>query len=99
MQEHESVWLDNGAAGISRTPNSNHGGIASSTAERLRLLRNDRLPGTVRQAQARLLERLRGISLAGSRSVHILFGSLTHDTMLAFICHSYVFHLHGEFRF
>ncbi|XP_010905267.1 probable E3 ubiquitin-protein ligase RHY1A isoform X2 [Elaeis guineensis] len=67
QMEHESVWLDNDAAMISGTPNNNYGGTASSRAEGMRFLRNDRLPGTVIQAQARLLERLRGISLTGSR--------------------------------
>ncbi|XP_008787143.2 probable E3 ubiquitin-protein ligase RHY1A [Phoenix dactylifera] len=67
QMEHESVWLDNGATNISGTPNNNYGGTANSRAESLRFLQNDRLPSSVIQAQARLLERFRGMSLTERR--------------------------------
>lgn len=59
--------MDNGAASIPGTNSNSNGGSFSNGAERSRFLGNDRLPGTVALAQARLLERLRGISLTGRR--------------------------------
>lgn len=48
----------------------------TSGVDRLRLIRSERLPGAVVQARARLIERLRGISLTESRSFLFYISSL-----------------------
>ncbi|XP_072982486.1 probable E3 ubiquitin-protein ligase RHY1A [Typha latifolia] len=62
----ESAPIDIDAASGSGAGTSSSNEITNGV-DRLRLNRTDRLPGAVQQARARLLERLRGISLAGSR--------------------------------
>ncbi|XXG56938.1 hypothetical protein AAC387_Pa03g4231 [Persea americana] len=60
--ERESVRFD-----LSTSPgtgNSSSGGTSSSRTNRPRLTTNDRLPGAVVQARARLFERLRGVSIS-----------------------------------
>ncbi|CAI0472088.1 unnamed protein product [Linum tenue] len=48
--------------------NNSFGQESSSTSGRPRVTSNERLPGAVLLARARLLERLRGVSLSGNRS-------------------------------
>ncbi|KAJ4963673.1 hypothetical protein NE237_023612 [Protea cynaroides] len=66
FQEHASVQIEYGTSqsGTSNNPCSE---ISSSRASRLRITRNDRLPGTVQLTRERLVERLRGVSLSGNR--------------------------------
>ncbi|CAL9121700.1 unnamed protein product [Musa textilis] len=72
--EHEPVWVGNINDGESASTGSSIAGSASSTLDRLRLTRNDQLPGVVLQARARLQERLRGVSLSESSTNEIAIG-------------------------
>ncbi|CAL9056097.1 probable E3 ubiquitin-protein ligase RHY1A [Musa acuminata AAA Group] len=72
--EHEPVWVGNVNDGESASTGSSNAGSASSTLDRLRLTRNDQLPGVVLQARARLQERLRGVSLLESSTNEIAVG-------------------------
>ncbi|KAG6490047.1 probable E3 ubiquitin-protein ligase RHY1A [Zingiber officinale] len=62
----ELNWLANQGDGDATIGSSIYGASAGSTVDRLRLTRNDQLPGAVLQARARLQERLRGISPSGN---------------------------------
>ncbi|ERM96645.1 probable E3 ubiquitin-protein ligase RHY1A [Amborella trichopoda] len=66
QRERDSPRLD---PSISHSSSSSHSGLHSSGSRgnRFRFVRNDRLPGAVLQARARLLERLRGVSLTRNR--------------------------------
>ncbi|XP_074574672.1 putative E3 ubiquitin-protein ligase RHY1A [Curcuma longa] len=64
--EFEPDWLGSQSDGDSMIGSSIYGASLASTLDRLRLTRNDQLPGVVLQARARLQERLRGISPSGN---------------------------------
>lgn len=73
VQGHELLQSDFDSSNNSRTSINSNGGTVRSRISQLTLIRNrqgnERLPGTVLQARARLIERLHGISLAQSRFV------------------------------
>ncbi|KAL6013176.1 hypothetical protein ACLOJK_003668 [Asimina triloba] len=64
--ETDPARLDHGTR-QSGTGNSSVMPTSNDQTNRRRFTRNDRLPGAVLQARARLLERLRGVSLTGNR--------------------------------
>lgn len=64
-QERASSRLDQGTSQF--VPSNNNSTETLSSTSRPRVTVNDRLPGAVVLARARLLERLRGVSLSGNR--------------------------------
>uniref|UniRef100_A0A2P2M5K0 Uncharacterized protein LOC105108889 n=2 Tax=Rhizophora mucronata TaxID=61149 RepID=A0A2P2M5K0_RHIMU len=64
-QERASVWLNQSTSQIVPSNVINTESLGSTSIQRL--TRNERLPGTVLLARARLLERLRGVSLSENR--------------------------------
>ncbi|CAN1156227.1 Probable E3 ubiquitin-protein ligase RHY1A [Linum perenne] len=64
-QERSSARFDQGSS--QHVPNNSSGPETSNSSGRPRVTANERLPGPVLLARARLLERLRGVSLSGSR--------------------------------
>lgn len=67
---HEQTWLDHRGTSEFGVGNRSSGGIPSCRDSRPSLTRDesdDRLPGAVVQARARLLERLRSVYVTGSR--------------------------------
>lgn len=67
FQEHQFIWPDHAGTGEYRIGDGRNAAAPSSRVSRFSLNTNDRLPGTVLLAQARLAERLRGASLTRSR--------------------------------
>lgn len=67
-QERESVRPQEGSHQFS-TGNVIHPEPQVNARDRLRLSGNDRLPGAVLLARERLMQRLRGVTLSGSRLV------------------------------
>ncbi|KAK1268442.1 hypothetical protein QJS04_geneDACA006331 [Acorus gramineus] len=67
--DRESIQLDHGGSSETVPGNNSSGETSSSRTSSLRLTQNDRLPGAVLLARARLLERLRGVSLSGNSVV------------------------------
>lgn len=66
--ERALVRLDQGTGQfVASTSSMNGESISRGSPSRLRLTGNDRLPGAVLLARARLVERLRGVSLSGNR--------------------------------
>ncbi|PIN15277.1 hypothetical protein CDL12_12083 [Handroanthus impetiginosus] len=65
-QERESVRLEEGGHQFS-SRNASHSENHVNVRDRLRFSGNDRLPGAVLLARERLLQRLRGVTLSGSR--------------------------------
>ncbi|CAN1156225.1 Probable E3 ubiquitin-protein ligase RHY1A [Linum perenne] len=65
--ERSSARFDQGSS--QHVPNNSSGPETSNSSGRPRVTANERLPGPVLLARARLLERLRGVSLSGSRAV------------------------------
>lgn len=67
VQERASVWLDQGTSQhVSSNPMNSEVSRSTSSPS---WNGNERLPGTVLLARARLLERLRGVSLSENGSV------------------------------
>lgn len=64
-QERASSRIDQGTSQL--VPSNNNSAETPSSTSRPRVTVNDRLPGAVLLARARLLERLRGVSLSGNR--------------------------------
>lgn len=65
LSERASSRLDQGTSQF--VPSNNNSTETLSSTSRPRVTVNDRLPGSVVLARARLLERLRGVSLSGNR--------------------------------
>ncbi|XP_061957615.1 probable E3 ubiquitin-protein ligase RHY1A [Populus nigra] len=65
LSERASSRLDQGTSQF--VPSNNNSTETLSSTSRPRVTVNDRLPGAVVLARARLLERLRGVSLSGNR--------------------------------
>ncbi|KAH7652469.1 Zinc finger RING/FYVE/PHD-type protein [Dioscorea alata] len=65
--EHQFIWPDHASTSEYRISDGRNASAPSSRVSRFSLNANDRLPGTVLLAQARLAERLRGASLTRSR--------------------------------
>ncbi|CAN1156228.1 Probable E3 ubiquitin-protein ligase RHY1A [Linum perenne] len=65
VSERSSARFDQGSS--QHVPNNSSGPETSNSSGRPRVTANERLPGPVLLARARLLERLRGVSLSGSR--------------------------------
>ncbi|KAH6789858.1 hypothetical protein C2S51_004864 [Perilla frutescens var. frutescens] len=80
-QERESVRLEEGSH---QFPSGNVINPESqvSARERLRLSGNDRLPGAVLLARERLLQRLRGVTLSGSRRSNRNTSSSQHSDIM-----------------
>ncbi|KAF9675825.1 hypothetical protein SADUNF_Sadunf09G0073600 [Salix dunnii] len=79
--EHAISRLDQGTSQL--VPNNNNSTETPSSTSRPRVTVNDRLPGAVLLARARLLERLRGVSLSGNRqSGQASFGTHNREYML-----------------
>ncbi|KDP44464.1 hypothetical protein JCGZ_16297 [Jatropha curcas] len=75
LSSHNERALVRVDEGTSQLPSNGAGTETLSSASRPTLTGNDRLPGTVLLARARLLERLRGVSLSGNRrSARVSFG-------------------------
>lgn len=74
-QDDELLYSDSSNPENLRTGNGSNSRTARSRINELNIIRsgeeNERLPSTVVQAQARLLERLRGASLTGNRFRHL----------------------------
>ncbi|WOK94420.1 hypothetical protein Cni_G03122 [Canna indica] len=77
--DHEPAWIDSRNDADTTTGSISNGGTAGNVLDRLRLARNDQLPGVVLQARARLQERLRGISLSGSSHTNINSGTTRNE--------------------
>ncbi|KAJ6671142.1 hypothetical protein OIU85_014956 [Salix viminalis] len=79
--ERASSRIDQGTSQL--VPSNNNNAETPSSTSRPRVTVNDRLPGAVLLARARLLERLRGVSLSGNRqSGQASFGILNREYML-----------------
>ncbi|KAG8645543.1 hypothetical protein MANES_10G074800v8 [Manihot esculenta] len=71
--DHASGWLEQGTSHY--VPSDSISSETISSSNRARLTGNERLPGAVLLARARLLERLRGVSFSGNRQS----GSVSFD--------------------
>ena len=60
--------MDRRSSGDLETRNGNNGGVSVGIDSRVRLIRNNQLPDAVIPGRERLVERLRSVSLAGTRS-------------------------------
>ncbi|KAG8368462.1 hypothetical protein BUALT_Bualt15G0047900 [Buddleja alternifolia] len=65
-QERESIRFEEGGHQFS-SGNAGHSVNHNNVRDRLRISGNDRLPGAVLLARERLMQRLRGVTLSGSR--------------------------------
>ncbi|ONK75878.1 uncharacterized protein A4U43_C03F21530 [Asparagus officinalis] len=74
--EHESVWSDQRSTGDPQTRSGNTGEVPVGVSGRF-IIRNNQLPDAVVQARERLVERLRGVYLAGTRDS--ISGSVIFD--------------------
>ncbi|KAM0937437.1 putative transcription factor C2H2 family [Dioscorea sansibarensis] len=79
---HESARLDHNCSGEFATGTSSDlGNAVSRVSSRLRSITSERLPGAVLEARARLLERLRNVSLSETRQTPAT-GGISWDEFL-----------------
>ncbi|KAJ4840250.1 hypothetical protein Tsubulata_015411 [Turnera subulata] len=85
LLDRPPIRLDQATEQFIATNNNNVNSetVSRGSASRPRLIGNERLPGAVLLARARLVERLRGVSLSGNRqSGRASFGTSNRESML-----------------